>query len=208
MPIVSLQQAISRLGITELRDMVYAVSIKSRLFEVTGYAPGVQALWQHAVGSAMYAKEIAALFGYGADKAFLWGLLHDVGKPVMLLMLAELQKELGGPLPLQAVVAALDAMHAEVGGLLAERWQLPVIVQECIKYHHNYVAASECPEAALVTSLADCLAHHLFEPNTSPWTFECLAQHPALEYFYCTPETLMTLFTKGDQVLLAIQAMS
>lgn len=204
-PIGSLQQAISRLGINELRDIVYTVSVKSRLFNVKGYQQGVQALWQHAVSSAVYAKEIATMLGYGADKAFLWGLLHDVGKPVVLLTLAELQKELGGMLPLQAVVAAMDEMHTEVGGVLAERWQLPVIVQACIQYHHNYLGASEYIEAALVTSLADCLAHHLAEPETAPFTLESLAQHPALTHFRCAEDTLSILLGKRGSVLQAIQ---
>src|SRR4051794_18613299 len=45
-PIVSLQQAISRLGMTTLREIVLTVSMRSRVFNVSGYTTEIHALWQ------------------------------------------------------------------------------------------------------------------------------------------------------------------
>ena len=48
-PLVSLQQAISRLGLTTLREIVITVSMQSRIFNIPSYATEARALWQHAV---------------------------------------------------------------------------------------------------------------------------------------------------------------
>jgi HD-like signal output (HDOD) protein len=205
MPIVSLQQAVSRLGMIQLSEIAYTVSVKSRVFKVKGYEHGVRALWQHAVGAAVYSKEIARMLGYDIDKAFLWGLLHDVGKPVILLTLSELQKQLGGTLKLQAVISAMDGYHTQVGGLLAEHWQLPVMVKESILYHHNPLAAPTCNEAAMVTCLADCFSHHLAHPDE--FSEESIHQHPVVGYLRCSPDHLTALLAKRGEVAQVMEAM-
>ena len=92
-PIVSLQQAISRLGLTTLREIVITVSMQSRMFNVPSYATEARALWQHAAYTAAYASNIARRCRRNAESAFLGGLLHDVSKPVLLLALADLQTQ-------------------------------------------------------------------------------------------------------------------
>jgi hypothetical protein len=51
MPIVSLQQAVSRLGMTQLFEIAYTVSVQSRVFNVKGYEHETRTLWQHALGA-------------------------------------------------------------------------------------------------------------------------------------------------------------
>jgi HD-like signal output (HDOD) protein len=57
-PLVSLQQAINRLGLETLREIVITVSMQSRIFNVPRYGTEVRALWQHAVYTR-HAREIA-----------------------------------------------------------------------------------------------------------------------------------------------------
>lgn len=206
MPIVSLQHAVSRLGMTQLFEIAYTVSVQSRVFKVKGYEHETRALWRHALGAGVYSKEIARMQGYATEKAFLWGLLHDVGKPVILLTLTELQLELGSILKPPDVIEALDGYHTQVGGLLAARWALPAMMQESIMYHHNYLAAPTCVEVAMVTCLADYLSYHLMNPDD--FSEESVRQHPVVAHLRCSPDNITALLGKREEIVQAIEAMA
>ena len=206
MPITSLRQAISRLGMTRLSEIAYTVSVQGRVFKVKGYEKEVHALWHHALGAGVYAKEIARLQGYDVDKAFLWGLLHDVGKPVILLTLGELHKEVGTGLTREAIAGAMDTYHEQVGGMLATRWELPAMVQQSIMFHHNYFGAPTCKEAAMVTCLADCLSSHLMEPEEV--SEESIRAHPIIHHLGCSADNVTILLDKHDEVIQMIESMS
>jgi len=166
-PIVSLQQAISRLGLTTLREIVITVSMQSRMFNVPSYDTEARALWQHAVYTAAYAREIARRCRRNVEGAFLGGLLHDVSKPVLLLALADLQAQLQEPIPPPVVTAAMDVYHTQVGAVLASTWTLPPEVCESMVYHHDYGAAPAHPEAAMLTCLADRVAYALVQADSA-----------------------------------------
>jgi HD-like signal output (HDOD) protein len=144
--------------------------------------------------------------GYDVEKAFLWGLLHDIGKPVILLTLIDLQLELGSILVPSAVVEAMDEYHTQIGGLLASRWELPVMVQESIMYHHDYLAAPTCVEAAMVTCLANCLSHHLMNPDD--FSEESVRQRPVITHLRCSPDNITALLAKREEIVQSVEAMT
>jgi putative nucleotidyltransferase with HDIG domain len=164
-PLVSLQQAISRLGLTTLREIVITVSMQSRIFNIPSYATEARALWQHAVYTAAYARAIARRCRRNVEGAFLGGLLHDVSKPVLLLALADLQAQLPEPIPPPVVTTAMDVYHTQVGAVLASTWTLPPDVCASMVYHHDHSAAPAYPEAVMVTCLADRVAYALVQPD-------------------------------------------
>jgi putative nucleotidyltransferase with HDIG domain len=164
-PLVSLQQAISRLGLTTLREIVITVSMQSRIFNIPSYATEARALWQHAVYTAAYAREIARRCRRNVEGAFLGGLLHDVSKPVLLLALADLQAQLQESIPLPVVTTAMDVYHTQVGAVLASTWTLPPDVCASMVYHHDYSTAPAYPEAVMITCLADRVAYALVQPD-------------------------------------------
>jgi putative nucleotidyltransferase with HDIG domain len=166
-PIVSLQQAVSRLGLATLREIVIAVSMRSRMFNVQGYHAEARTLWQHAVQTAAYAKEIARRCRRNVEGAFLGGLLHDVSKPVLLLALADIQSQLAEPLEGPVVVTALEVYHTQVGALLASTWTLPPEVCASMVYHHDPSAAPAHGESVLVTCLADQVTYTLAQPEAA-----------------------------------------
>ena len=124
-----------------------------------------RALWQHAVYTAAYAREIARRCRRNVEGAFLGGLLHDVSKPVLLLALADLQTQLQEPIPPPVVTTAMDVYHTQVGAVLASTWTLSPEVCASMMYHHDYSAAPAHPEAAMVTCLADRVAYACVQPD-------------------------------------------
>lgn len=208
MPITSLQQAVNRLGMKQLAEIMYTVTLQNQAFKVVGYEQEINTLWRHAISTAFYTKEIARLQGYDVDKAFLWGLLHDVGKPVVLLTLTQLQREMDCPLDTETVVAAMEAFHTQVGGQLAERWALPVMVKECIMHHHDYLAAPTCAEAAMVTCLADCLSYAVMSMEIDDAAVESLSQHPVVSHLRLSPKQMEGLLGKVEEVIQVMASMS
>jgi putative nucleotidyltransferase with HDIG domain len=205
-PIVSLQQAISRLGTTALSEIAFAVSLHSRVFDVPGYEAVVRTLWQHAVGAAAYAKEIARLRRSNVEGAFLCGLLHDIGKPILLQALLDLQRQAGVTVDPALVSATMEAYHTHVGHLIATAWGLPLPVTESITYHHDYLAAPTCPEAVMITRLTDCLSYHLDMPEV--FDEDHVRYHPVLADLNFYPDDVETLLSKREAVRKFIQGMS
>jgi putative nucleotidyltransferase with HDIG domain len=156
--VTSLQQAIGRLGFATISQLALAVAAKARVFSVKGYDAEVRVAFKHALATALFAQEIARLRRSTVDVAFLAGLFHDFGQPVLLQALVDLA---GGEAVDRAdVLAAVEAKHAEVGAALVVKWQMPAKVAEAVRLHH---APAGCELAALV-ALADHFAHGRAEP--------------------------------------------
>jgi HD-like signal output (HDOD) protein len=101
-----------------------------------------------------------------ADPAFFSvGLLHDIGKVVLDFLYPDqyldaitLARQSETPLhETERAVFGLD--HAEAGGLLAERWNLPVTLVEAIRLHHATDTVPAPPRLAALGAVADYLAH-------------------------------------------------
>jgi len=157
-PIVSLAQAVSRLGLVALRDMVVAVAVRGKVFAVTGCADLVAAMWTHALTTAYFAREIARARRSNVESAFLCGLLHDVGCPVVLQAILDVQRERRVLYSRAVVDQAILHFHGVVGGALVAGWKMPPAVAEAIFYHHDYGSLEQPSEMVMVTHLADLLA--------------------------------------------------
>ena len=202
-PIVSLQQAISRLGLTTLHEIVITVSMQSRMFNVPSYTTEARALWQHAAYTAAYASNIARRCRRNAESAFLGGLLHDVSKPVLLLALADLQTQLQEPIPPPVVTTAMDVYHTQVGALLASTWTLPPEVCESMVYHHDYSAAPVYPETAMVICLADRVAYALGQPDIA---LEPLRHDPLWTQLNLYPDDVEALLGEHQAIVQFAEA--
>ena len=64
--------------------------MRSCVFHVPGSEVEPRALWEHAVATAIYAKAIGRTAPEGA---YLYGLRHDIGRPLVLHLLVELQDD-------------------------------------------------------------------------------------------------------------------
>jgi putative nucleotidyltransferase with HDIG domain len=206
LPIVSLQQAVNRLGTSQLAELAFAVALRSRVFHVPGYESHMRDLWAHSIATAAYGKEIAHLAHTHAEGAFLCGLLHDIGKPIMLQLLVDLQRELRAPLAPQLVRLAVDAYHVLAGSRLATSWNLPLHVVETIMYHHHHQDATPvCAEAVAITRLADAVAYHTLTPEADNQGSAHLL--PLLADLNCDRVDLHTILAKREEVLRMVGEM-
>lgn len=206
-PIVSLQQAISRLGMAAMRRIALMVACQARVFRVAGYDAAMRSLFQHSLAAAAFAQEIARLRRSNVEEAFLCGLLHDVGRPVILQTLADLGPASAAAttvapsaavLDPAAAYALADELHPLVGATLAERWSLPPWLALAVRHHHEPGAGAASALAATVGA-ADRLAHLCL--HTRELDEEACRRGPQWALLNLYPDQVDALLGQRERVL-------
>lgn len=180
-PCASLQQAVGRLGMQQITEIALAVSVRGRLFGNPRCQEQLGALWKHSVLAGFFTKEIARMRRRNVEIAFLCGLLHDVGKAVLLCNVDRLSGSDVAAVPPDVLWHAVDEHHVQAGALLAAEWKLPVQVVEAVQCHHDWQQAKHFADMAMTACLADELSHLLAPtPYCPSTTEEAVRRHPVL----------------------------
>jgi HD-like signal output (HDOD) protein len=156
--IVSLEQALLRLGLITLRELVSAVAFRSRLFCVPEYESMGGELWRCSAATAAFCREIASIQQCDRESLFLCGLLHAVGKPIALLGILDVRKKYSLPLESATALLLVEEFHMDLGARLASRWSLPDAVAEVIVCYQQPEKAGEFRSEAMLVALARHLA--------------------------------------------------
>ena len=90
-------------------------------------------IWDHALASALWGKEVARISKKNVEASFLCGLLHSIGRPVVLQSISEQLEATGQTLSLQEARLLEDRFHVAFGSVIVEKWQMPLIVQEAVQ---------------------------------------------------------------------------
>lgn len=204
--IVSLQQAVARLGVQKIREIALAIAFRVGVFKLKGFERELAAMFQHSVGTAMFAQDLARATRRNVDDAFMCGLLHDVGRPVLMHAIVSILAEQKLRASSAAVIEATSKLHCEVGGTLADTWSLPDGVSAAIRYHHHAEPPAAHANAVRITSLADELARHAFEPERIPVTE--LRKHVSLAPLEVYPDMLDKLLSRAEPIKQLAGALS
>lgn len=159
----TIEEAVLLIGVAELRCLLGATSLSNLL---PSKHPARGHLWGHDIAVAILAKNIASsVLPRSQDAAFIAGLMHDIGK-LLLLQRAEekylevLKKVESEGLTFTAVEQdAFLFNHCEVGLLIAEKWNFTEELTSAIGHHHE--APSYPFTVASVVHCADTVAHAL-----------------------------------------------
>jgi putative nucleotidyltransferase with HDIG domain len=203
-PIVSLQQAITRLGFGTLGEIALAASLQGGVFRVPGFEHELASIWRHALASASFAREVARQRRCNVESAFLCGLLHTIGKPAILQASIDLAAERRVKLEPGVATALADELHCEVGRAVAERWSLPAVVVTAIATYREYDSSPEAPLEPMITWASDRFGGLLFGPGGD---LETLRPDPVFAHLNFYPEDVDALFARADGVREAVEAM-
>ncbi len=142
--IYSLERAVVVMGLNLLRDIALSIAIFSlykglkvnRNFDMIAF-------WGHTLKTGYAARVLADQFAPAhKDVLYIGGLLHDIGKLVLLKILQEdyifvLEKSKQEEEPLIEVERQLLGFtHADIGGELLDMWKLPESVVSMVQLHH------------------------------------------------------------------------
>jgi HD-like signal output (HDOD) protein len=155
----TIPEAVVRIGVDAVRNMVFTVCFSSRMYDPGIYGEQGRLLIEHGIGTAYAARMVAEQADEDEDEAFLYGLLHDIGKLLILKLAYDHKRRTGTPLPADEIAAALELHHAGFGGITLKRWGLPGSLEEPIRCHHDYRAATVEPRKAMIAFVANRLSH-------------------------------------------------
>lgn len=166
--ICTLEEAVHRVGmrtVSQLATTNGAETLLNGTHEGYGLAPGD--LWHHSISVAIGSRLLAKKVGFArAEVAYTGGLLHDVGKIVLDVVLrrryGEVREEVEqGATFQEAEQGVLGIEHAELGARIAESWGFPAPLLAAIRHHHDPESAGEEVDLCSLVHLADALAHWL-----------------------------------------------
>lgn len=178
--ILTLEQAVRKLGVAELGRLALAVSIGAATNRRGPLALVRREQWRHALLAAVFAQELAPRRGIHPDQAFLAGLIHDLGAVIAVGLLEEyLGHHPAATFEAGACEALIHKTHVELGLLVAERWQLPEVLREIISFHHEPTACLRVyrPEVTLIG-----LVERIIAALASPAGAEALRELPGIEH--------------------------
>jgi|YelNatPaOPRAMG01_1025707.scaffolds.fasta_scaffold41225_2 putative nucleotidyltransferase with HDIG domain len=167
-------QAVTLLGLDLVKTLVLSLKIFQQFDQKNISASILNNLWQHSFRTGVMAKKIAQLESQGQkliDDAFTSGLLHDLGKPILLMNFPERYKQIE-ELKKQRQISTwvgekeiIGAEHSIIGAYLLRLWGLPDSVVEAVAFHHSF--AVDCPgfTPLLATQAANIITHLLNNPQ-------------------------------------------
>jgi putative nucleotidyltransferase with HDIG domain len=163
--IATVKLALVVLGFESVKEMALSFSVLGSFKGENNKHFDNSRFWQHSVSVGACTRMLARETCYRlAGEAFVAGLLHDIGKVVLNQYLpkefAEIQTRIfeGGVECETAEMDVLGVTHAEVGAWLAERWNLPVILVDAIRWHQHPELCPRNAELPLLVYLGDYLS--------------------------------------------------
>lgn len=156
--ISSINQAAVILGFDVIKGLVLSTAVSGLIKK------SMDGLWEHSIGCAAASGVIARLLSRNdAEELFVAGLLHDLGKVVMALQLPETVRKTIHAAHVkrtsfyEAEKALLPFNHGDVGLWLAEHWNLPDVLAEPMRFHHQPPKAEKAVVQTAVIHFADIM---------------------------------------------------
>jgi len=168
--ISTITHAIVILGFSTVKNVVLTASIfdafRKKGTGIEGF--DLEHFWLHSIACGAAAQSIAKITGSNQkEECFIAGLVHDIGKIILCQYLPEEFREAfvysreNSVLFFQSENELFDVTHQEIGGFLAERWNLPKDLQNAVKFHHSPSPAHDYYMMTAIVHCADILIRAL-----------------------------------------------
>ena len=162
----TIHQAMTFLGFQTTRNLITAAALTGCFPE--GRCPGFndKAFWRHSIATAACARVLARRVRFNPDYAFTAGLLHDIGRLVLVSRFPERYqaalalRDKNDCELIEAERAVLGIDHVDAGVALAGHWNFSDTMRQAIAFHH----APEAPGAgflATIVHVASAVVHAL-----------------------------------------------
>jgi putative nucleotidyltransferase with HDIG domain len=164
--VTTIQQAMTFLGFQATRNLIIAVAVTGCF--PSGLCPGFddKAFWRHSIATAACARVLARRVRLNQDYAFTAGLLHDIGRLVLVSKHPQRYQQVISERAAQdcdlveVERALLGVDHVAAGVALAEHWNFSDTMRQAIAHHHE----PETPGAgflATIVHVANAIVHAL-----------------------------------------------
>lgn len=164
--VTTIQQAIALLGIANVRNLITAAAISGSFPENQCAGFSFKSFWKHSIATAICSKLLARHLHIDTDYAFTAGLLHDIGRLVLVTRFPEnyaatlAYRTAHDCFMLEAERAVLGIDHVIAGHALAVHWHFSEIIRQAIIGHHEPEQAGTGVLVSLV-HVANSIVHAL-----------------------------------------------
>ncbi len=160
----TLRQAVEVVGMKSIYEiLIVGLAADSFAREIRDSREGHK-IWEHSLAVALVSREIGRVLGLrGTEEAFICGLLHDIGK--ILLLRADFETyryllaEENEMLMLSRETMEYGYTHAQIGSFVANRWSLPEGVCHSILNHHDPSQSGRFAVIGHLVCVADTIAN-------------------------------------------------
>jgi putative nucleotidyltransferase with HDIG domain len=156
--IASVNQAVFLLGLNAVKGLLFGVTV----FELMQKT--MIGLWEHSLGCAVIARLVAKKKGLKEpEETSIRGLLHDLGKVILVLQLPEEYESIMAEAEAREVNIYdvenehFSTSHATVGAWVADQWSFPKALTDVIAYHHKPHLSKLAPMETAIVHFSDVL---------------------------------------------------
>ena len=162
----NISEAVKLVGLRALKNLLYSYGTQKVLGDETNDTRG---LWDHSYKTAFFSYTLTRSMLKRRDlldDAYVGGILHDIGKLIFSAVHPELLKNIKRfcedrnipPVIFEDISAGLN--HAEIGALIAEKWNFPPSLVSAIRFHHEPSSCDpKSKDIAMVVYMANLMAH-------------------------------------------------
>jgi len=156
----TVSHAVAVLGLDAVKSVLMAASVETVFQNAKDL--GAKLMADHSWGAALAARAIARrVKAQDMEEALICGLMHDIGKPVLLQNMRVRYTEIissvyGGHSNFNELeLSSFGFSHAHVGALLARKWNFPPQLAEAVGFHHDPLSAPNHKRLACIIHLSD-----------------------------------------------------
>ena len=153
----TISRAVAVVGTNQLSTLAMGTSVMDMFKGLPADIIDLELFWRHSFACGIIASQLSKTLRLGTpEKCFVAGLLHDIGRPVLMIALPEQaiaatsisRHKKALMFKAEQVVTGFD--HSELGGMLLRKWNLPFSLVNAVLNHHNPAKAAKSPEALYV----------------------------------------------------------
>lgn len=159
-PCNTLKDALVRLGMTAVRELVVEAALAMTVIRADGFADTLEQIRRHSSGVAWVSRFVARNTALEAENAFLVGLLKDLGLTVGLVALSDFLRREGQPMHLTPERwRAIEIVHEGFGERLLASWKLPPALSYVAGHHHALNVDGRAHPVVAVLMVAEAITN-------------------------------------------------
>jgi len=159
----SIKGAVISLGLRRVETILLTCCL-GQAFPTGKWALDPMVFWRHSLGCAMVCRKFSEKLGAAdAEKAYMAGLLHDIGFMVNCLVFPKefapaMERACREEIPLhEAEQTTMGFTHCATGQALAEKWKLADDIIEVISHHHAVEQSQKAQPLVALVHMSDLL---------------------------------------------------
>lgn len=201
--IVSLQQAITRLGMRTIAEIALATSVNASLFNAPGHELDIKTCITQSLACGLWSKEAARVCKRNVEAAFLGGLLQDIGRPMVTHAVCDIAAAAQQTVSAQELAQLQTIFSRIVSSRIVKHWDMPKSVQQVIIYFDQYQAEHDFKHQTIVVVAGSTITKGI-ESNAAT---DDIKNHPVFADLNLYDDEIDMILAKKDAVQSTLEAM-